>query len=298
MNAKYSLTLLTTVCFSFGISMTTAHAQQGRLVINPSPLESGNVQAPFESTDVQEPSQSTLMEPIDIEDQKVRAERDLLNSIVVPEPGSSYFDDETSAPTPTPVPMPEQAEEPATMPVNETLTPPSDDVDEYERWAAEQKNKYTKTRKTDPMVPMVVDEEPPPMPVGAADVPVPEKPTGYHSQARISTSPGMTKQVEELGVDNPTTQPVVMQINWNALEGSSVREVLEGWSSHANVELIWMGQSDFEVVNPFVMRSTFERAVQKLLDQYQDSHVRPVATLYVDPDTNKKTLVVRVAEGQ
>lgn len=254
MNTKYSLPLLFSVCLSFGFSGQPAVAQQGKIVINPTPLA---------NSPIAEPSQDDLLAPIDVTEQKLRQERALLNSVVVPEPGSDYFSKDSGKATET-LPEPVEMEEDiVSAPTDEPLSPPLNDVQEYERWAAEQKQKYSKREEAVPseITPMEVDAVPPPMPVEA------RAPVG------------------------------VQQLNWNALEGNSIRQVLQGWSAIANVELIWQSENDFAVLNPFIMSATYERAVQKLLDQYQDNQVRPVATLHIDPETNVKTLVVRVVEG-
>ena len=84
---------------------------------------------------------------------------------------------------------------------------------------------------------------------------------------------------------------------WRALEGANIRQVLEEWTQDAGVELIWDNQNAFAVLDSFEMQAPFEKAVQILLDQYQESQVRPVATLHVDPQTREKTLIVRVLDG-
>lgn len=274
MNKTYSTALLAAVFLSVGFSGSDAYGQSGKLYINPMPLA---------GTDVPEPMQDELMPPIDVTAQKVSDERALLNSIVVPEPDSDYFD----APT--------EVSEPVEAPDAADLMPPvtsaDESADEYEQWAAEQRGKYGSAQNNARMQAEPADDLTP----VSAEAPR-SAPTAIN---RLSTSPELTAKVNEITQDDyGQAQPLAAQMDWNALEGSSIRQVLQTWSSSADVRLMWLHENDFAVLNPFIMRSTYERAVQKMLDQYQDNHVRPVATLHIDPETGTKTLVVRVVEGQ
>lgn len=291
MNKTHSSALLAAVFLSIGFSPADGYAQSGKLHINPTPLDIETVR---------EPAQDDLMMPIDVTEQKISEERALLDSIVVPEPESDYF-----------ATVPTEVSEPVEQPDAAGLVPHADNVDEYERWAAEERAKYSKSMnaKAEPSVDVSDDDM---MPVTAVE---PRKepqaltaqeqeqrlqrPAEYNPEDRLSSSPELVAQVNEISSeDYGQAQPLAAQMDWNALEGNSIRHVLQGWSSSADVRLVWRSESDFAVVHPFIMRSTYERAVQKLLDQYQDSQVRPVATLHINPDTNVKTLIVRKVEGQ
>ena len=274
---KIKSVLTTTVFISALVSAPYAAAQSGSpLIINPMP--------DVQDGPVHQPSDDVLMPPVEISEQKVRDERSLLDSIVVPEPGSDYF---SAAPV-------ESDEEP---PSEEALAPvemSADDASEYESWAAEQRARYQQQDAVRLEPTMEVEE-----PAVNGNASVPARPTAYSSssQQRLSNAPEIQEQIRGVAEDSSVnTTPVVTQTDWNALEGNSIRQVLERWTAQAGVELIWRSDSDFAVLNPFIMRATFERAVQKLLDQYQDNQVRPVATLHIDPDTTSKTLLVRVIE--
>ncbi|MCB9983199.1 MAG: TcpQ domain-containing protein [Rhodospirillales bacterium] len=86
-------------------------------------------------------------------------------------------------------------------------------------------------------------------------------------------------------------------LHWRAMEGQNIRQTLEQWSQDEDAEFLWENQHAFAVLEPFEIRGSYEQAVQKLLNQYQSSDVRPVATLHVNPQNQRKTLVVRVVEG-
>ena len=86
-------------------------------------------------------------------------------------------------------------------------------------------------------------------------------------------------------------------VPFRALEGSNIYQVLDAWAKDENVELLWDSDNSFAVLETFETEAPFEAAVRDLLDQYRDNHVRPVATLHVDPTSQQKTLVVRVLNG-
>lgn len=84
---------------------------------------------------------------------------------------------------------------------------------------------------------------------------------------------------------------------WTAMEGDNIRQVLEQWGRKAGVKTVWDSQDSFAVLKAMDVQTSYEVAVEKLLDQYQDNQVRPLATLHIDPETRVKTLVVEVKEG-
>lgn len=84
---------------------------------------------------------------------------------------------------------------------------------------------------------------------------------------------------------------------WKALEGANIRQVLEKWANEAGVVVLWEDNNAFAVLESFEQSGSFEGAVQRLLDQYKNDQVRPLATLHVDPNTQEKTMVVRVQDG-
>lgn len=89
---------------------------------------------------------------------------------------------------------------------------------------------------------------------------------------------------------------------WRALKGSSLREVLALWSLDNNVELIWNAEEQYRVRETLNLNSSYENAVETLLMQYELGLLspdvrRPVGQLYVDPQQNKKILVIRSQAG-
>ena len=89
-------------------------------------------------------------------------------------------------------------------------------------------------------------------------------------------------------------ETVSFQKSWQANEGDSIRSVLQGWAASENIELVWDSMNEFAVLGTFTMDSSFEAAVQGLLDQYLEGEVRPVARLHYDPSSQDKILIVQV----
>ncbi|MEZ5813735.1 MAG: TcpQ domain-containing protein [Alphaproteobacteria bacterium] len=84
---------------------------------------------------------------------------------------------------------------------------------------------------------------------------------------------------------------------WSAAGGANMRQVLQGWAKREGAGLVWDSGNEFAVLESLEIRGPFHSAVKTLLDQYQDSEVRPVATLHIDPQNGEKTLVVKVLGG-
>lgn len=80
---------------------------------------------------------------------------------------------------------------------------------------------------------------------------------------------------------------------YSARPGADLRTVLNGWASQAGVQLVWKTSEGMPAVkNAVPQSSSFESAVQSLLDQYADDMRRPVADLNIDPKTQKRTLLM------
>lgn len=89
----------------------------------------------------------------------------------------------------------------------------------------------------------------------------------------------------------PQAPAAPQTMRWRVLEGSSLHDVLELWAKSTNSTLVWQGD-DFPVTRSMVMEGTFESAVQKLLEQYNDSPARPVGRMYRDSKTAQSVLVI------
>lgn len=80
---------------------------------------------------------------------------------------------------------------------------------------------------------------------------------------------------------------------WAAMEGTSLRDVLEQWGSDAQVEIVWMTDQNFPLPETIKKSGKFEDAVSDALEQYQGQGVRPTAQLNQDPETGAKALIIK-----
>lgn len=84
---------------------------------------------------------------------------------------------------------------------------------------------------------------------------------------------------------------------WRALQGASMREVLQAWADDADVKLIWRVPQDYVVRNSVNVTTDYAKAVNHLLEQYMYQPGRPTGQIYQDPATGAKSLVITPAQG-
>jgi len=82
---------------------------------------------------------------------------------------------------------------------------------------------------------------------------------------------------------------------WTALEGTSLRDVLEQWGKDAHVQVVWQSNLNFPLPETIKKKGKFEDAVMDALAQYEDQGVRPTAQLNRDPDTGAKALIIKTS---
>lgn len=84
--------------------------------------------------------------------------------------------------------------------------------------------------------------------------------------------------------------------DWQALKGSSMREVLELWSEKEGVQLIWNTADAFPVRDTIHSDNSFEEAVERVLQQYDSVSPglpRPVGSLHINDATGERTLLIQ-----
>ena len=80
--------------------------------------------------------------------------------------------------------------------------------------------------------------------------------------------------------------------NWQASQGYSLKHVLSAWSQQEGVELLWRADGDFSVPQSLHIQASYESAVESLLKPYINKTKRPVGSLYIDPSSGSRVLVV------
>lgn len=81
---------------------------------------------------------------------------------------------------------------------------------------------------------------------------------------------------------------------WKAVRGDMLHKVLEDWSRHAEVELIWQNEYDYPLQASVNMTGSYEDAVRNLLNGFQEAQPQPVAALHDSGPSGQKALVVQV----
>ncbi len=69
-------------------------------------------------------------------------------------------------------------------------------------------------------------------------------------------------------------------INFQAKSGQTVRNVLEKWSSQANIQVYWETPYDFPIEKSIDLTGTYPMAVQALLGRYEDRTPKPTVKLH------------------
>lgn len=80
---------------------------------------------------------------------------------------------------------------------------------------------------------------------------------------------------------------------WQAQEGDDVYKTISEWAKQAGVDLIWDSAFFPDVHRDFTQSGAFEDAVSALLEDYKALNAGVLGTLYVDPASGVKTLVVQ-----
>jgi len=140
-------------------------------------------------------------------------------------------------------------------------------------------------------------------PVASARVPAPID-SGWRPSPidRIKKSAAPVKQMAP--IPDPANAPKIKTTSktktsgtWSALQGTSLRDVLEHWGADANVQVVWLTDQNFPLPETIKQKGKFEEAVMAALGQYQGQGVRPIAQLNKDPDTGKKVLIIKRLRG-
>lgn len=79
---------------------------------------------------------------------------------------------------------------------------------------------------------------------------------------------------------------------WSAPRNSTLRSILEDWTSRVGVELYWASEYDYPIQSAVNVQGTFEEAVQTLLKGLSESRPRPLARLHPNLPDGPAVLVV------
>lgn len=92
-------------------------------------------------------------------------------------------------------------------------------------------------------------------------------------------------------------QPGQIGMNrWRALQGSSLRKVLQRWSVKAGFDFLWEADEIFFIPQSVNTTTDFPEAVSLVLSQFEGQPVQPNAVLNNDPQTGITTLIIRTSK--
>ncbi len=107
----------------------------------------------------------------------------------------------------------------------------------------------------------------------------------------ISTQPTTPQTAQQA-----TPQAGVMQ--WQAQQGGSLKDILNVWTSHKKVGLLWGVEDSYYLPRRFAFEGTFEDAIRAVLAEFQSDELRPRGKLYNDTETGKAFLLVEYDTGE
>jgi hypothetical protein len=84
---------------------------------------------------------------------------------------------------------------------------------------------------------------------------------------------------------------------WAASRNSTLRAILEDWTSRAGVELYWASEYDYPIQTAVKIDGSFENAVQILLKGLSESKPRPMARLHPNLPEGPSVLVVETRQS-
>jgi hypothetical protein len=134
----------------------------------------------------------------------------------------------------------------------------------------------------------MVPEKPKAEPVALAPVAAPS--TGY-----LLPPSGAQMEVVHTPFDVSAQRIVGAPIElWTANKGTMLKDVLDTWGRKANVEISWQAEYDYPLQATVSLTGSFEEAVRKLLEGFQEAQPQPIGYLYNNQAAGQTVLVVQV----
>lgn len=100
------------------------------------------------------------------------------------------------------------------------------------------------------------------------------------------------KELPAVAFAHPNATMATNNSVWFGARDSSLRAVLKDWSSKANVELYWDSEFDYPIRTNVVVEGTFEVAVRKLLEGFDEAQPRPLGRLHKNSEQGPSVLIV------
>lgn len=87
-------------------------------------------------------------------------------------------------------------------------------------------------------------------------------------------------------------------MKWEAQQGGSLKDVLNIWTSHQKVGLLWALKGNYYLPRRFNYQGTFEDAVRAVVSEFSNEQYPLHAKLYSDPRTGQAYLLIGYEDGE
>ena len=94
-----------------------------------------------------------------------------------------------------------------------------------------------------------------------------------------------------------TAASLASNTSWTAPRNSTLRTILEDWSSRVGVELYWASEYDYPIQSAVSIQGTFEEAVQTLLKGLSQSRPRSLGRLHPNLPDGPAVLVIETRQN-
>lgn len=133
---------------------------------------------------------------------------------------------------------------------------------------------------------------PPPSSAAAIVVPLMERHVSEVAVVPPTMVSAAGAKVSLSGLNNVAVLDPAAEHLWEAVRGTTLRDILTNWSSQAGVELFWSSDYDFPVESSIRIKGTYEEAVQTLLNGLRDAQPRPIGRLHPNLPEGPSVLVI------
>ncbi len=143
--------------------------------------------------------------------------------------------------------------------------------------------------------------EPAPAPAAAYEPAPVSEPVAQSDSKPMDITNSTSSDYPDTVASAPTQQEISVKasvadmttrMTWKAAPGSTLREVLEGWSKVAKVDLQWMTPYDYPINNTFMYEGTFQEALSSILSSYSRENPKPRGKLYPNAPTGPSVLMI------
>lgn len=116
----------------------------------------------------------------------------------------------------------------------------------------------------------------------------------YESQINeplsLTSAPAPAEKISTAG--NP-----YMMNSWRAEKGDSLRNVLQGWSDNAGVQLQWSAPADYVLPEQVRLQGSYTDALGEVLEAYDENGPRPLGRLHPNLPAGPSVLIIEASNS-